>query len=138
MIGSEPDICRQILAERRVGHTRCGIVHGDVTCADVARSFGLSDEAEIYRPVDRSEAASIAIGILSRDLAYDTEIMSPARAEALWGQFLQLFDGQKVRLFSNCRSGLHQWNPATKSTFDIGILIVGEVSGGCLWVEDED
>ncbi|TYL99507.1 hypothetical protein FXB40_02900 [Bradyrhizobium rifense] len=96
------------------------------------------DQADVYISRDESEAASIAIGILSRDLAYDTEILSPARAAALWQQFLQLFDGQGLRFFSNCRAGLHQWNLATNATFDIGVLVVGESSSGCLWVEDED
>ncbi|MCP3444216.1 hypothetical protein [Bradyrhizobium sp. CCGUVB14] len=105
---------------------------------DVARAFDLSDEAEVYIPIEESEAASIAVGILNRDLAYDTEIMSPARAAAFWQQFIQLFDGQRLCFFSNCRAGVHQWNPATNSTFDKGILVVGESSSGCLWVEDED
>lgn len=64
--------------------------------------------------------------------------MSPARATALWQQFLQLFDGQKLHFFSNCRPGRHQWSPATNATFDMGVLIIGESSSGCLWVEDED
>jgi hypothetical protein len=114
------------------------VLRGTATLVDVARTFGISDEAEVYVPIEESEAAAIAINILSRDLAYDTEIMSPARAAALWKQFLQLFDGQRIRFFSNCRAGLRQWNPATNSTFDIGVLVVGGSSSGCLWVEDED
>jgi hypothetical protein len=64
--------------------------------------------------------------------------MNPTRAASLWQQFLQQFDGQRLHFFSNCRSGLHQWIPATDATFDTGVLIVGESSSGCLWVEDED
>ena len=138
MAGSEPEICRQIRNERRFGHTRCGVIRGNFTLAELAQGFGLSDQADVYIQIERTEAASIAISILSRDLAYGTEIMSSARAAAFWQQFLQLFNGQKLHLFSNSRSGPRQWNPATNSTFDIGVLVVGESSSGCLWVEDED
>jgi hypothetical protein len=113
-------------------------MRGTFALADLAQRFGLSNQAEVYARVDISDAASIATGILSRDLAYDTEIMSQARAAALWQQFLRLFDGQKIHLFSNARSGLRQWTPATDATFDMGVLIVGESRSGCLWIEDED
>jgi hypothetical protein len=138
MAGLEPEICRQIQSERRFGHTRCGVIEGELTLAAVASGFGLLDQADAYIEIERTEATSIAISILSRDLAYDTEIMSPARAAALWQQFLQGFNGQTLQLFSNGRSGCSQWSPATKSTFDMGVLTVGESSSGCLWVEDED
>jgi hypothetical protein len=46
------------------------VIQGEVTCAGVARGFGLSDKADVYIPVEESEAASIAIGVLSYDLAY--------------------------------------------------------------------
>lgn len=138
MSGSEPEICRQIRDERRFGRTRCGVSTGKFTLADIARSFGLADLADVYTQIEISDAASIAINVLSRDLVYNTEIMSPARATALWQQFLQLFNGQKLHFFSNCRPGRHQWNPATNATFDMGVLIIGESSSGCLWVEDED
>jgi len=30
------------------------------------------------------------------------------------------------------------WMPATQSTFDMGVLVIGATRVGCLWVEDED
>ena len=114
------------------------MIEGRLKLADLARGFGLFEQEDVYVRIGASEAAAIAISILSRDLTYDTEIMDPTRAAALWQQFLLLFDGQTLHLFSNGRSGARQWAPATKSTFDMGVLIVGESSSGCLWVEDED
>jgi hypothetical protein len=132
------DICGRIQRERRVGKTRCGVVAGKMTIAEVARAFGLADDANIYRSIGRVEADRIAIRALGADLAHQKQIMSPSSAAELWQRFMTLFDGQDVEFVSNTDALIDAWSPATPATFDMGVLVIGEGKAGCFWVEDED
>jgi len=130
-------ICDQIRRERGVEMTRCGVIDGCMTVPQVARAFGLADDSSIYRPIGREEADAIAHRLLSTGLAYDSAIMSPACATDLWQQFLAAFEGQDIGFVTNMLSD-SSWQPATASTFDMGVLVVGSARVGCLWVEEED
>ena len=33
---------------------------------------------------------------------------------------------------------MSHWDPATTSTFDTGVLMLGTAESGCVWVADED
>ena len=33
---------------------------------------------------------------------------------------------------------MSHWDPATTSTFDTGVLILGTAESACVWVADED
>lgn len=110
--------------------------------AGVARAFGLKRDPEIYREIDRAEARTILVGLLRRDLAYGVEVMPVEKARALVKRFLAEHATPGCRYFTN--KWLHappvgwSWIPATKATFDLGVLVVGESSSACLWVEEED
>jgi hypothetical protein len=132
------DVCGEVRRARRCGNTRCGVLDGQLSVAEVARAFDLADDPQIYRSVARAEAEAVATHILTTDLAYRGNIMSPTRAAELWQQFMALFDQQDVHLLTNAAADLQSWTPATSATFDLGILVIGASKGGCLWVEDDD
>lgn len=87
--------------------------------------------------------------VLHRDMAYNAEVMSDARAAELADAFLSHF-GPGTRYFSNgtwhlppvVRPGRvvcgASWDPVTPATFDTGVLAIGPERFGCLWIEDED
>ena len=76
--------------------------------------------------------------MLSTDLAYGSKIMPPDRAAGLWQQFLAAFEEQDIRFVTNGTADGSSWGPATSSTFDQGVLVIGPARVGCLWVEGED
>jgi hypothetical protein len=132
------DICDRIRRARRAGKTHCGIVNRRMTTVEAARTFGLADDSAIFRSIERAEADAIAIRILHTDLAYGTKIMALARATHLWQRFLETFEGQDIEFATNAGADACSWMPATQATFDLGVLVIGTTSAGCLWVEDED
>jgi hypothetical protein len=109
-----------------------------MSIVEAARTFGLADDDAIFRSIEMAEAEEIATYILHVDLAYRSEIMSRARAADLWRHFMQLFQGQEVEFATNAGAQAGSWMPATKATFDMGVLVIGPTRAGCLWVEDED
>jgi hypothetical protein len=132
-------ICSEIRSARaQVGHTRCDIVEGRMSIVEAARSFDLEGDNTTYRCVETPEAESIAIRLLRAGLAHEVEIMSLPRAKELWRRFLDVFEGQNIRLVTNASQDATSWTPATQSTFDMGVLVIGTDKVGCLWVEEED
>ena len=109
-----------------------------MSIVEAARTFGLADDSATYRSIGRTEAEEIAVHILRADLAYGLKIMSVLRAADLWRQFTALFEGQNVEFVTNMLADPTHWMPATKATFDMGVLVIGATKAGCLWVEDED
>lgn len=115
---------------------------GRVTCAPraatdlegVARGSGLSTDAGTYREIDRAAAEARMIDLLQYDLAYRTEIMAPALAADLTREFLDSVPG--ARFYSNGTQG--DFRPATRATFDGGVILVGDGGSACFWIEDED
>jgi hypothetical protein len=137
-VDTTPGICQEIREARCVGSTRCGIIDQQLSIIETARAFALADDITIYRFIEKQEADAIAIQLLHVDLAYGTTIMSLGRARELWQRFLTLFDRQLASYATNTNSVLTSWMPATKATFDMGVLVLGTTRIGCLWIEDED
>jgi hypothetical protein len=136
------DIFEKIIAAREFSSVRCGKIEGkNLTLADTLDAFDLCRNVGIYRAMDRTEAMDLMKGLLHRDLAYNAETMPLERARELTEMFFSAapIDGQ---IFSNriSRPGAKviQSNAATDTMFDAGILIVGETTCLCFWVEEED
>lgn len=79
------------------------------------------------------------------DLAYKEKLMPEPEVKALVTRFLDHFGDEKPCFYTNGNYYEGQsswvdlaWNPATDATFDTGVLILGQLKAGCLWVEDED
>jgi hypothetical protein len=64
--------------------------------------------------------------------------MSSSRAAELWNEFMALFGDQDVNFATNVSLHENSWNPATRSTFDMGIFVFGIKKVGCLWIEEEE
>ncbi|WP_413191927.1 hypothetical protein [Pararobbsia alpina] len=127
-MGIDEDIKRL----RDCGVVRCGVLPLSApTAAAIAKAFELRDNDACYREIDESTARSIAAEVLHRDQAYSVEIMTPDRAERLTAKFFEQF-GAQARYFTN------NWCPVTDATFDVGVIVIGAMQSGCLWVEDED
>jgi hypothetical protein len=134
------------LARSTGGELICGATAGAASAPELAANFGLSVKPEIYREVDAATARDILTGILHRDLAYGTRVISLAKAEELAGAFMERFDKPETRFFTNgefkrdAGAGLvlAGWNPATTATFDTGILALSPTDSACVWVVDED
>lgn len=92
--------------------------------------------------INREEAQKILLLILTKDLAYNTNLMSLAEAEQLLLRFFSFFTAD-CQFFTNASfnkgySRIKSWNSITKATFDTGVVIVNTHRIGILWVEDED
>lgn len=141
-------LCHEIMAARQDGAIHCGILSGAATVDDVAIAFGLRPNSAVnYREIDRSLALDIATRVLHRDLAYSSVIGPLDRSCDLARRFLESFV-EPALCFTNASFRpddryprgitLSGWSPATDSTFDTGIIVLGKDRAGCLWVEDED
>jgi hypothetical protein len=140
----------EILAARIYGTVHCGLsVQASCTVEELAREFGLRDDAACYTEIDKLAAREVIRSILHKDLAYSPEVMTETPAEELADRFLRQF-GSGTRYFTNGTwhvpaevraNGVAcgpSWTPATLATFDAGVLAVGQERSGCLWIEDED
>jgi hypothetical protein len=141
-----------ITAYRIFGKIRCGLSSlSSPTVPELAREFGLLDDAACYQDIDEADAHRLIQMLLHRDMAYNAEIMPLSRAVDLTDQFLSHFS-LGTRYFSNGHWDLQSakptddligranpnWHPVTSATFDTGVLAIGPEQSGCLWVEDED
>jgi hypothetical protein len=127
-VGINEDIKRL----RDCGEVRCGVLpYSAPTPATVAKAFELRDNDACYREIGESAAHSLIVEVLHRDQAYSVEIMTAAQAEQLTGKYFKQF-GSQARYFTN------NWCPVTDATFDVGVIAIGALQSGCLWIEDED
>jgi hypothetical protein len=59
---------------------------------------------------------------------------------------MQKFSDPGIRFLTNARFRqgaaaalvMSHWDPATASTFDTGVLMLGTGESGCVWVAEED
>jgi hypothetical protein len=148
--GHRMGVAEDIIAARIYGEVRCGLSsRPSPTVPELAREFGLRDEAGCYKEIDQQDARQLVQTLLHRDMAYNAEVMPEARAAELADAFLAQF-GPGTRYFSNGNWHLPpvartdgvvwgaSWDPVTPATFDAGVLVIGPEQSGCLWIEDED
>ncbi len=140
------DAFEAIRKERTSGKVLCGTTKAAKSVTTLAAAFGLKEDASLYHQVDGEMARAIIVGILHRDLAYGNRLLSLARAETLAGQIMQRYTDPAIRFLTNgqFKQGagaglvLSHWDPATTSTFDTGVLILGTAESACIWVAEED
>lgn len=139
---------RDIPLERDAGAVRCSSmrVWGAVNVGPVFSAFGLHSKPDVLLEVTAEKAQLILAAILSRDLAYKSEAMSRSRADELAQEFISTQE-PRAKFFSNAdwsqyfdrpRPSSFTWDNLTESTFDAGVLAIGEQLASCVWVEDED
>jgi hypothetical protein len=132
-----------IIEARVFGWTDCGYsVQQSPSLSELANEFSLATDSSIYREIDATEARRVVQAILQVDFVFGARIMAPTKAADLAERFLSQFGTDATRYFTNGafdESGrLEQWKSATESTFDAGVLVIGTLRSGCLWVEQED
>jgi hypothetical protein len=139
------DVFEAIRKERKAGKVFGGTTKDAKSVAALATAFGLKGDASLYHQVDAEMARQILVAILHRDLAHGNRQLSQARAEELAGQVIQRFADPGIRFLTNAKfkqvAGafvLSHWDPATTSTFDTGVLILGTSESGCIWVAEEE
>jgi hypothetical protein len=140
------DVFETIKKERGTGKVIAGVTKDAKSVSALASAFGLKGDASLYHQVDLDMARAILVGILHRDLAYGNRLLSLSRAEDLAGQVMTRFTVPGIRFLTNGKfkqgAGvgliLSHWDPATTSTFDTGVLMLGTAESGCVWVAEED
>src|SRR3954447_8314889 len=121
-----------IKKERKAAKVLCGTTKDAKSVTALATAFGLKGDASLYHQIDAEMARQILVNVLHRDLAYGNRLLSLARAEELAGQVLQRFSDPGVRFLTNAKFKqgsaalvMSHWDPATTSTFDTGVLMLG-------------
>jgi hypothetical protein len=137
-----------LVAKRKAGHVRVSFTsYYDQPLLEVLARFGLGCSEfhdPMLREVDRAEARSVLVSLLSRDMAYNATLMTTQEAEILAEQFLQSFSAD-ARFMTNLERPEDTErpfdvgsSPITESTFDAGIICLAKPVAGCVWFEDED
>lgn len=97
---------------------------------------------EQWLEINREDAQRILLLILTKELAYNTNLMSLSEAKQILFRFFSLFTADcqffTNASFNNNYSRLKSWSSITKATFDTGVVIVNAYRIGILWVKDED
>lgn len=165
--------CEAVIQARRAGTVRCGIsrlqppldgfssglqavFNGDMTALldAFAADHQLEPLGSGWAEVNEETARWIMVRMLSRGLAYRTEIMDEGRARTLAEGFITACargaSGQRHRYYTNGKAvdgpamyDVHLkpmlgWNPATESTFDTGVVMLTRLAIGLMWAEEED
>ncbi len=112
---------------------------------DAAKKFGLYCATNIYFKIDATRAKEVLVSVLSKDMAYGTELMPRNLASTLATDFISEFSNESSHFYTNGNYGqpskstvCHSWTPATSATFDTGILVLSKNRIGCAWFMDED
>lgn len=131
-----------IIVARHVGVVHVGLSRAEAPLPELAAEFGLVADASSLHEIDAKSARRLAERVLQRDLAYGQEIVPHATAAELAERLLAEFATDESHYFTNSthdESGdLTSWNSVTRATFDTGVLVLGPLRSGCVWVEDED
>jgi len=142
------NICEEVISRRSFGRVICEIFNASEreSRAEALQRFdyrNLSNDQWIR--ADREEAKNVLTHCLSRDLAYDAEIMDVNEARSLATAFVESFPPEAFFMTNSqaylgadlVRNGI-EWSPLSSATFDTGIIAETDVVLGMLWVEDED
>lgn len=113
----------------------------------IATAQSLRALGDAWLEISANDAQTIAAAVLSRELTHSEEIMPEADAIELADAFIDLAP-EPHTYFTNgdwadaMRAGADAddvgFDPISDSTFDAGIICVGEGVVSILWVEDED
>jgi hypothetical protein len=145
------NITDEITASRGPIGVRCGFLPATNDFLSVAAHFTLFSDPSIYRTVSKLEAQAILTRLLHRDLVFNSIVVPEEQALRLSNSFLSKFPDAHSTFYTNIdfsREGEFagatsavcgpEWNSATESTFDAGLIVLGPEQAGCIWIEDED
>lgn len=146
------ELATEVKVKRRCGVVHCTLASLEVlglgthsTAASVVRALGLRGPDEGYENtalirITAEVARSVIEGLLTKDLAYGSDILPAEDANFLATTFLSYFPGGTF--YTNGELALPgqvaTWTSMTDATFDAGVLAMTNDNAGLLWVEDED
>ncbi len=110
-------------------------------------SLGWRGLASAWVELPRRIALKLLVQIIGGELAYPTEVVPRAEAEALAGRFLALFPpgaryftngaiSGEVALYDRQGEVVLGWRSLSEAPFDNGLIAVGGPRVGLLWAED--
>lgn len=139
------DIARAIAdAEHELEIRIAGFAPPAGDLAATAAAHGLSYGSLTFRPIAAATAHRTLEILLFKEMAYSYPVRQREEAAALAARVVGAAHACGLRFFTNrpynpetddLASG---WIPATPSTFDAGILAVGELGSLCVWLVAED
>lgn len=135
------------IVEARGGDVIAGeCVLQNASLQKAAAHFGLRFAADLYEEVDAAEAEAVLIEVLTKDMAYHSDLVPQDEAQVLASAFVSQFKNEAPKFYTNGEFGKRRkspsvgasWNPATEATFDTGVLVVAANHIACAWFMDED
>ena len=111
-----------IKKERKAAKVLCGTTKDAKSVAALATAFGLKGDASLYHQVDTEMARQILVNVLHR-------VTDPG---------IRFLTNAKFKQGAAAALVISHWDPATTSTFDTGVLMLGTADSGCVWIAEED
>ena len=132
----------QLMKDRGVGFLTITFTrtYGDSLQTVISR-MGFDIPAAELRATDAVEAEAALLKLFSRDLASGEKVMDTDIASRYASDLIAECTGTEAKIFTNARwegETLVGWNPVTKATFNILILIMSTDVAVSVLVEDED
>jgi hypothetical protein len=129
----------------RLGSTRVVMAKNyDYPMASVLGSLGIEPNADALFEVPFDRAVDCLTALLWKDMAYGTEMMPKACAEAYAKELIDQFPREGARSFTNGewdqydQVSAFSYMPITKATFSAVVIVVHPKYAVCILVEDED
>ena len=132
----------QLLKDRDAGFLKITFTrtHGDSLEAAISR-MGFDVRPSELTAIGAVEAEAALSKLFSRDLAYEGNVMDAAVARQYASDFIAEYSGAESKIFTNAHwvdDKLAGWNPVTKATFDVLVVIMNTDFAVSVLVEDED
>lgn len=104
------------------------------------QTLGFAALGNHWHELDRSQAVELLSRMLHLSLAYKIEMMPQKTAHHVADRFISLFNTWNSTYLSNGQiaEGLASWNPITKSTMEMALVVSDAEWIGVVCVEDED
>ena len=137
----------KIINDRSCGYFKVRFANidvDDVPFENLMEYFNLAPIPDYLEECDFDYAVEVIKTILWKDLAYGIELVKENDAKKRAVYIAQQCYDENTRIYTNgdwsnyhIRKGCN-CHSLTESTFDAGVLFVGEKHAACVWVEDED
>lgn len=135
----------EIISARKCGRFEINATTVDGRSIDkIMESLGLQPLPDRLQEIDASKACEILKTILWKDLAFHSELIPEHQAAERASYLEKQFSAADTKYFTNGEWGnFHNKNGAAfcslkQSTFDAGVLFIGEGYAVSIWVQDED
>ena len=135
----------KIINDRSCGYFKVRCMNIDDASLDkLMEYFNLAPIPEYLEECDFDYAVEVVKTILWKDLAHSIELIKENEAKERAVYIVEQFYDENTSIYTN--GGWADYHikrssdcySLTESTFDAGVLFVGQKNAACVWVEDED